>query len=627
MKRLSKILAVIICFVLTLSCVACSTPGGSGGEDNSNRTVVKLYVGGGGFGTKPYEEQAKRFREHTSGKSYEEGKMGAAVEVIPSSSATSITLNSGLLAEGYHIVGGSAYEKSIKTVADEGIVVNIDSIMRTPIPGEGNTTIIDKIPESQRWIYSVPNSAKPDGREYYGFPGVQSYSGLTYNKDLFDEKGFYLAAPDATEGVAPAISLILQKQVNFIAVEASKSVGPDGVKGTEDDGLPSSLYELIALCEKIKATDGIAPFMMLGDNSYAFYINYLADAIYASLLGPKNANAINEFKSDSMEVVVGFSNENLFPSGATGLKKPITQTISIDESCGYYVTHSLEKYYTYAFFQLMNDKEWYKDMGSKSHTDTQYDFIFGKTGVNNSARAGMLIECSYWYNESNKVGNFETFKMLNPGVNREIRWMSLPVNIETSVTGVDGTANTTYGSTESTKGENMVLCESGSGYTCINARYANDEVALEVIKDYLLFIFSDSELSKFSVAGCYTRPVEYDVDPADYADATSYVKSYFELTKNATIAYACGGSGVGMNNTHRFGRSSNSGFFAGNAAYSDPIRKIISSNGAEKCFTSKIIDYDTWGEVYFGGADQVHSYKTYPVGHPKAGEQIKFVKD
>jgi len=102
MKRLSKILAVIICFVLTLSCVACSTPGGSGGEDNSNRTVVKLYVGGGGFGTKPYEEQAKRFREHTSGKSYEEGKMGAAVEVIPSSSATSITLNSGLLAEGYH---------------------------------------------------------------------------------------------------------------------------------------------------------------------------------------------------------------------------------------------------------------------------------------------------------------------------------------------------------------------------------------------------------------------------------------------------------------------------------------------------------------------------------------------
>jgi hypothetical protein len=326
-----------------------------------------------------------------------------------------------------------------------------------------------------------------------------------------------------------------------------------------------------------------------------------------------------------MEIVVGFTNENLFPSGATGLKKPITVSIPIDESCGYYVTHSLEKYYTYAFFQLMNDQEWYKNMGSKSHTDAQYDFIFGKSGIDNNARAGMLIECSYWYNESHKVGNFTMFEIDNPGVSRELRWMSLPVNIETSVTGVEGTASTSYGSTESTKGENMVLCETGSGYTCINARYADDAVAMEVIKDYLLFIFSDAELSKFSVAGCYHRAVDYDVNPEDYANSTSFVKSYFKLTKDATVAFATGGSGVGQNNTHRFGRSSNSGFFAsGGAAFSTTIRAGIAASGALKLFKDKVITYEQWGESYFGGADQVHSYKTYPVGHEKANQQIKF---
>ena len=332
MKGLKKILALVLCGIIVFACTACSDGGGLGSGtkvDNSKRTVVKLYVSGGGYGSKPYEEQAARFREATSEKIYEPGtdKKGAAVEVVVADSAESIKLDAGLLNQGYHIVGGSSYEKSIDAVVGDQLATNIDAIMRTTIPGE-NKTIIDKIPESQRWMYSVKSSTttNEDGRVYYGFPGVQAYGGLTYDKDLFDEKLCYIAKPDATEGIQTYNCTIIRQQVKFTNVEASKSVGPDGIANTEDDGMPSSLYELIALCDKLKVRDKIAPFMLLGDTRFTFYNNYFADALYASLLGAENALAINNFKSDEMEVVVGFTNEPLFPGDtASGLKKPIPQ--------------------------------------------------------------------------------------------------------------------------------------------------------------------------------------------------------------------------------------------------------------------------------------------------------------
>ncbi len=622
MKGIKQLLAVAMCGILALTTMACAPGGGNGGDDNSDKTVVTMYVGGGGFGSDTYKQSAARFAETVATKQYEEGKTGAIIDVQVAPDSNSIKIDQSLLAKGYHIISGSSYWETLQTAITSGYVANLDDIIRTTIPGE-TKTIADKINVNQRWTYGITdqNSENADKLEYYAFPGVQSFGGLTYDKDMFDNNAFYFAAPDAQEDkVSKAYCSILNQFYNFTADENSKSVGPDGVKNTEDDGLPSSLYELIALCQRIKPVS--APFAYT--KAYSWYINYFADALYASLLGKNNASAINNFKSDAMEVVVGFTDENLFPGAPSlGLKVPITQTVKVDESCGYYVTHSLEKYYVYAFFKLMEDQGWYKATGTNTHTQVQADFIFGKR--DSSRSSAMLIECSYWYNESTIRGNFTDYELgaiTEADKEREIRWMSLPVNIKTTVTGQEGSVNTGF-NTESTKGETMVLSESGDGFMCVNKRFENDPAVMAVIKDYLLFLFSDAELSKFTVSGCYPYAVEYSVNPADYENADSFVKSYMKLTANATVAYAAGNSDVYRNNRHRFVRGGNSGFFATTDSYGTPIRESLAKDGALKCFKDKILTKEDWNR-YFGNNAEVSSAAKYPVGHAKAGQDIIF---
>ncbi len=632
MKRLKKILALVTCGIIAFACTACSPSGGGGGGgglDTSNMTVITMYVGGGGFGTTTYKNRSLRFAEHTKGKSYEDGKMGAYVDVKAAPDSGVIEIDQSLLAEGYHMAASGSYWKSLQTVATDGFVANIDDIMRTTIPGESKT-IADKIDKTQRWTYAVedPLTTNADGLEYYAFPGVEAYSGLTYDKDMFDTMAYYFAKPDAPEGdlgdeskiVTKAYSAIVNELYTFTNVDEYKSVGPDGVPNTEDDGMPSSLFELIALCERIKG-DSIFPFIYT--KQYSWYINYFADALYASLLGAKNASAINNFKSDSMDIVVGFTNEDLFTGvPELGLKVPETVSIPIDESCGYYVTHSLEKYYVYAFFRLMETQGWYKATGTKSHTEVQADFIFGKKDVDR--RAAMLVECSYWYNESTIRGNFTDWDIDTNSAPREIRWMPLPGNIKTTVTGQAGTVNTGF-NVESTEGENMVLCGSGDGFVIVNKRYENDPVVMEVIKDYLLFIFSDAELSKFTVDSRYHVSVDYEINPEDYANANSYTKSYMKLVKDATVAYSAGDSDVYRNNVWRFVRGGNSGFFATDAAYSTSIRESLANSTPLACFKAKIINKDGWANYYGNGNfAEVPSVAKYPTGHPKAGQDIVF---
>lgn len=606
-----------MCGVIALTCTACFGGGGnnSGGSkpkhDPDETTVITMYVGGGGFGSDTYEEQSERFYQSVKDKEYESGKKGAYIDVQVAPDSSSTGLSETLLSKGYHIVGGSSYWKSLQSSITDGYVANIDSIIKSTIPGE-NKTIEDKIEESQRWTYAASRESDTDPYEYYAFPSSEAFGGLTYDKDMFDTKGYYIAAPVADEnnveeGKEKTYCSILNDFYYFTKDAALKSVGPDGIGGNEDDGMPSSLYELIALCEKVKG-DGISPFIYT--EYYNWYINYFADALYASLLGKDNASAINNFESDGIDIVVGFTNEDMFPGAPElGLKVPKTVKIDIDESCGYYVTHSLAKYYVYAFFKLMEDQNWYKATGTKSHTEVQADFIFGKKDV--TRQAAMLIECSYWYNESRIRNNFNDYAMSYPNDVREIRWMSLPVNIKTSVTGAEGSVNTGF-NTESTKGASMVLSSSGDGFMAINKRYENDPVVMEVVKDYLLFIFSDAELSKFSVASRYHRSVEYDVNPADYANANSYTKAYFDLVKDATIAYAAGDSNVYRNNTIRFVRGGNSGFFATTSSYGTPIRESLKANGknALECFKDKIITQEGWNNYYgAGGGSVVAGYR------------------
>ncbi len=628
-KKLKSVSALALCGVMSFGAVACGGGGGNnsggGNVDASKTTVLTMLVGENAYGTDILKEQAQRFSAKYAEKSYATGKKGVTVQVETSGSA--INIDESMLNEGYHIIGtGDGYTK-VATAASNGWIASLDDIMKTEIEEDGKA-IYEKIPQSIRFNYELQVDSDEATVEsgYYGIPSYESYGGLTYDKDLFDQ-GYYFANASASD-VEPFTSTILGAgyTYKFTSDLTARSVGPDGVENTEDDGLPSSLYELIALCEYLD-TNSIKPFIMSG--KMGFYLNYFTEALYMSLLGYENAVAQKGFQSDAMDIVVGYTDEDLFP-GLEGVKKPITQTVTIDEQYGYYTSASVEKYYTFAFMQLMEQEEWYasaSNQPNKGAIDAQKDFLFG---LHDSARQGaMLIECSYWYNESRIRGNFIDYDKMyfKTDPDREVRWMSLPVNISTSVDGTNEVVTTSVNK-ESKKGEPITLYIPDGGFVCVNARYQDNAEIMGAIKDYFMFRYSDAELSKTTVQGCYGSMLEYDIKDADLEGASTFAQSYAKLVKSANKVYPYGDSEVYRNNSAKLGKQGGSAsyLFGGGSLGTVNVRAYLqskSNNPVKTCFEEKMLDITDWNG-YFGTSNQVPEAQKYPDGHPKAGQDIKY---
>lgn len=631
-KSIFKSVKTIVSFLLCLCMSACFVS--CGGSEDSNTTVIKIVVGDNAYGTDLLEAQATRFSELHASDSYADGKTGVKIEIETSGSA--INIDESLLSEGHHIIySGDGYTK-VSTAASNGWIANINDVLTTKIESDGKS-IADKIPEYIRYNYYLDSADEANRQSgYYGIPNYEAYGGLTYDKDLFDRDGYYFANESATDAQSYQSEILGQGySYKFTADPEYKTVGPDGIAGTEDDGLPSSLYELIVLCEKLK-NDGVFPFIMSG--KMGFYVNYFTEALYVSLLGYENGRALKDFKSDGVDVVVGYTNEDMFPGtkGLEGVKKPITQRVTIDEQYGYYMSNTVEKYYTFAFMQLMEQNEWYASASNspnKGAADTQLDFLFG---IHENARQGaMLIENSYWVNESRIRDNFKDYgvrygKSAYP--TREYRWMSLPVNVMTSVDGTDKTVDTGINS-ESKKGEPVTLYIPDGGYICVNARFENDTEIMSAVKDWFLFYCSDAELSWLSSNGCYGLMLDYKVKDSDTANASSYAKSFNALLKTANKVYPYGISTVYKNNYSKLGKQGGSAsyLFGGGSLGTTNVREYLRSkentgNPVLKCFEEKMLSIVDWNG-YFGSNAQVPEAQKYPEGHPKAGQDIKYEGD
>ena len=184
--------------------------------------------------------------------------------------------------------------------------------------------------------------------------------------------------------------------------ESHKSVGPDGEEGTLDDGLPSTIYEFIVLCERM-VNDGVQPVQMAGQ--YPQYANPMLDGLMVSLMGPEKYAATNSLTGE-VEVVTGFTNENLV-GNIDYIKKPITKTIEISEESGYYMTWQVEKYYAQALLEILDKQSGFfadgsRSVGAVSHLGAQENLIFsGYNKLGSTAKeVAMLSDSSHLYFES-----------------------------------------------------------------------------------------------------------------------------------------------------------------------------------------------------------------------------------
>ncbi len=193
-----------------------------------------------------------------------------------------------------------------------------------------------------------------------------------------------------------------------------------------------------------------------------------------------------------------------------------------------WTTKSAARYYATAFEQLAVAKGWFsKDATSESatHLKTQGNFVLN--GEARNQKMGMLIEGSYWYNESINGNVFGNYVRATNKTEREIAWMSMPTSLNETVTEGNG--------------KEMVFLEFGSSYAFINGNLAGkaDKAGIvEACKDFLKFLYTDEQLKSFTRdSGSMKAGIDYTMSGDDYGTLPEFQKSILELRKNGRVVY------------------------------------------------------------------------------------------
>lgn len=594
-KKISKLVALISMLVMTVAAVGCGGGGTPGGPSGNTGDKVKITIAtdGGGLGIEWVQAAGKRFakiHQNTNWGKGRDGKDKIGVTINPvGEQSVSVDRNSYNQTTAIYDIGQA---KPISSYAASGYILDITDVMteKFDVRTTGKVSIADKIDDSAKSSYTYQNN-------YYAAPSVEYYPGLAYKANLFANNGYFFAsAQNETEAVKFA-SQILGKDFYFtqkakLAQVTGRSCGPDGVFGTDDDGMPSSLYEFIALCEKMKK-DGIEPIDFSGSYEI-YYSSMLLSALSFNLDGYDNAQANYTFDSDEIEIVTGFTDENLFP-GYDGAKKPTTKKIEVTEETGYYTSWSVSKYYAEAFMKLCKDKGFFGySTENMSQREAISNFVFSETTLKNKT-VGMHVDGSFWYNEASLAGYWNTFDSLtanNMGASLdpvEFGWMNLPVNFDTSVTEGNG--------------RGQVLADIWQSKLVINANVKEDPALMRASKAFLQFLCSDAELSAFTSTTTVQKSLNYELSAEDYNAMKAYGKKLWNMTRGentkSKVLYAAADSDIFNDNRDSFAvtYTKNALFAVGDSTFYSYMTSN-SNKSVMDIFKLQAKSKDTWQTLY-----------------------------
>ncbi len=515
-------MCAFICVGTCGSLVAC----GGGEEDDGTVTVIEYCIGDGGFGRAHADDLAARFMEEYANVSYAEGKMGVRVDV----NVEPTTKIQNAKTNGYHVMNVSTDGPDLAGDVRLGYLAPVDDVVKEKFDRRGTelVSIEDKIPAYA--LGSLQGDPDENGeRKYYAVPGYSYSPGLTMDENAFNINGYWLSTED-NDG-EEFYSTLLQDTFYFTSSTShgnhepeGKSAGPDGVEGTQDDGMPASMLEFVALCEKIKS-DGKSPFIAAG--AYDNYQEFLYQALYCSLLGKQQLETWMNFDGREMEIVVGYTNEPLFPgfSPSKGtILKPVTKKVAINEENGYYTTWTLAEYYATAFAQLAFAEEWFhKNMYNTNHDQKSAMRDFMVSGFEPSIEESlMLIEMNFWYNEA-KIGNipqqYDAYYNSDGHEERRLTWMSLPTSF--------------YGLTdeeieEGVKTRQVMYTTNTNGLGIASWVMDNPEV-FEACKDFVQFYCSDAQMNRWTAEIGIRKTANYEITEETLENLPWYAKKLGEL--------------------------------------------------------------------------------------------------
>lgn len=508
---MKKLLLGALSLIMALGCtVACGGNNNGGTSDVgsasekpsgvTNPYALKVFNFNGGYGSEWLSALEKRYEAEKAGKTITiDGKtydgidvqIDAVKKVMKEMAGTyNFATNHVYFHED---VWYTTYLRNGNTFAD------MTEALTTDNPYEPGTTLESKLSAEQKAYFNV------DGK-YYGIPHYAGYVGVNYDIDLFEEKGYYLKDGYSYNGDTATLAAC------FTNVAAEKTAGPDGKKGTDDDGLPTTYDEFFMLCGWI-TQNGDTPITWDNGNRQK-YLNWFISSLAASYEGLEQTN-LNYTFSGTAKNLVSVANDG------TVTKLPETE---ISSENGYELAKQAGKYYGLTFIEQLAKNDWYYSPAGLTNTDAQDKFIqgIGETYV------AMLMDGVWWENEADSTFTSEELAGMPSRKDRNYGFMPLPAATNEKATERANALNAGKNGYTLLDTHNS-LCFIGKGLS---------EDARKLAIDFIQFAYTDNSLAEFSITTDTTKALKYTMSDADKAKMSAYGRSIINMQERADVVYS-----------------------------------------------------------------------------------------
>lgn len=560
MKNKKSWLLCLLCIVLMLSLVfplvSCDRGEMGGGDDDDeippdepkDTSKTQLYVANyyGGLGDKWLYKVKAAFEAANAETSFEEGKMGVQVHIYDDKTIDGAGLSSVLANDsGDSSKEGNAvyFTESVSyyELINAGLVADITDIVtgkneNYDLNGDGTPELVSIADKMDQTLNAYFRTA--DGK-YYALPFYTGFFGMYYDVDLFEENGYYFADVNST---------------TMDGSKDNKSVGPDGVAGTSDDGLPATYAQFEILMATMRA-DSVYPFVWTA--SYTDYFMKSLANLWVDYEGYDQA---------MLNVTMNGTAKDLIEVDASGNITKLGDTVITPGKNGnaYMLQKQAGKYYALKFVNTILSNGMNYDplsVGSGlSHTGAQERFLKSRkiAGKEGAQVIGMLIDGNWWENEANSVFSSMSKSYGSQWSRSQRRIAVMP----TPKVSLDRLGKTT-------------IYDMNRSACFINANTPASQ--MEVAKAFLAFAHTNESLSLFNTVTSVPRPFSYTITESDRQSISYYGLSTYEYVKNANVVYS---------------RNDEDAFFLNNETYF--------SFGNAWGWTSKINDQKTEGNAIVG---------------------------
>ncbi len=523
--KFKKILAAMLALVMCFSLGACGGTDDDVDPDNNNPTIdedeeintekTQLYVFNfaGGYGSDWLASVKQKYEEMHKDDVYEEGKKGIQIYVNNAKTQANQIEDSILDNRDEIYFTEYAYYYSMKA---KGLLCDITDAVTADLSDYGDepgSTIEKKLSAEQKSFYGVQEA---DGKtHYYALPHYSGYMGLNYNIDLFEEKGWYFK--DGYKADADLLDKFIYDEDDV------RTAGPDGVKGTDDDGLPATYEEFYLLCEFIWQ-NGCTPITWMG-NTYSDYLTGLMMCMATDYEGLDQM--MLNFTLNGTATTLGTANSSGFTKDATSTQ--IT-TDNIEE-----LSRQQGKYYALEFMNKIvtnvNYHSKYAYNSSYSHMDAQDDFL---QGDEDGKEIAMLVDGIWWESEATTTFNEmadsqgEEFSKKN----RKFGYLPFPKATADKV------------------GTKTTLFDHIYSMSFIKSNIA--DFKKPIAYDFIKFVNSQAQLVEFSQITDTPKALNYTMNSEELSKMSPYGRSVMKLKQNADIVYPYSTTPLYVNNQSGF---------------------------------------------------------------------------